>query len=111
MKHKKIECDNILRYRLLTKPCGLTYKDICVLNCCSKTTAFKIINRINEKIASTPGLKKPIHNIVSREAYCDYMDWKFKEIQSFALAEIAAISNNNTPYTYQQKGEQYYGNA
>lgn len=110
MKNNSFICDNILRYRILTKPGGLTYKDVCVLNNCGKTTAFKIINCINEKIAATPCTKKPISGIVSREAFCNYMNWDFEEIQSFALTEIASLSNGNIPHTYQPKGEQYYGN-
>jgi hypothetical protein len=97
---KKFEYDNILRYRILTKPGGLTYKDIGTLICCGKTTAYKIINKINEKIASTPNSKIPIPGVVSREAFCEYMNWDFDEIESFALKEIAVISRESAPYTY-----------
>lgn len=96
--------DNISRYRLLTKPGGLSYKDICALKGCGKTTAFKIINAIHEKVASVPGAKVPTQGIVSRKDFCEYMSWDFNEIQSFALSEIAALSSKANLYTYQNGG-------
>ncbi|MCL2847469.1 MAG: hypothetical protein FWE13_01785 [Firmicutes bacterium] len=89
-------CDNIAMYRILTKPGGLTYNDICFMTDCSKTWATKIINNIHEKIAKTPGSKRPVKGRVSRQSFCEYMKWDFDEIQSFAFAEIAAVERLNS---------------
>ncbi len=94
MSYKNFCCDNVTIYRILTKPGGLTYKDICIMVGCSKTKAYNIINSINKKIASTPNSKIPIPGRVSRQAFCEYMNWDFREIESFALNEIAVINHN-----------------
>ena len=96
MSYKNPQCNNVIRYRVLTKPAGLTYKDICMLTGCSKTAAQKIINDIHIKIVKTPGAPYPIKGMVSRKSFCEHMKWDFKEIQDFALAEIAVC-----PHTYQ----------
>jgi hypothetical protein len=90
MSYQNCECDNIERYRRLTKPNGLTYKDICVVTGCGKTSAQKIINDIHIKTVSVPGALTPARGRVTRKSFCEHMDWDFNEIQTFAFAEIAA---------------------
>ena len=98
MNYENQIIDNITRYRLLTKPGGLTYKDICALIDCGKSTAHKTINSIHEKTAATPGTVLPISGRVTRQSFCDHMNWDFDEIQAFAFAEISAMRISNDTY-------------
>jgi len=93
MSYKNLSCDNITRYHILTKPGGLTFKDICILLGCSKTAAQKIIIEIGLELAKVSTEKFPVKGKVTRQAFCNYMHWDFTEIQFFAHADMRIGGN------------------
>ena len=93
MSYKNSYCDNITRYYILTKPGGLTFKDICELLGCSKTAAQKIIIDIGLALAKTSTERFPVKGRVSRESFCQHMHWDFAEIQSFAHSDMCQQPN------------------
>ena len=95
MSYKNLSCDNIARYHILTKPGGLTFRDICSLLGCSKTAAQKIIIAIGLELAKASTEKFPVKGRVTRESFCKHMHWDFAEIQFFAHMDMNAIKRKS----------------